>query len=821
MIYVAFIIVAVIIICLFASIEFQSKLRLDKFYNQPFSVLKKTSFLTGYDLILMLIMILIIIIQIKYDLLFVTQANFNLMDILNMAFVVLGLYGVYISFLQFIVSFSSDTQSRYLGRSRAVIIIEQNPYIQITRKIVFSAILSFQILLPLIIYFCFKLIPKQIKENEMIFTILSSTWQTSLVVLSIIFILLIIKNIDIPIKALLINEQIEESESFNRLIIRSLINEFNNKFSRVSENKKLSIVEKEKEIFIYINNLISTVEPHERDIVITEVLYNKELYKYLNSNLESAKLYYQVNINKFSKTYINKLSHQEKNNFLIQELELFNHFQLKILDNYHDDYLTVFSTFYFDSLQNINFNLIDLQNDQLIHNVIKEISEHKRLGILVSKLKLLINQCINYDNNPSDYFSAIISEPYVKNLNKEDTLLLFEDIFLEVVSLNKYLYSNGKILSLKDNQYDYNHILVDLFTHNYFHTMNTLFQKNETEFNYDTYDEYSNDLTLMYTWLFYYRSLQIECNFSTSHSVFYETFSSSMESHSFPIEEYYDSDNEMGSFPIYNIDFINKQFIDILNEIQNYSIYTWPSEPEMYAVHILNSDIEYFPIIDESIINAFKNILNYVNQAIENNDYLDYISLIKQAYPLDVSLNPYITFINIYLEKTDNYKKINFDELKVFDYLIEYNFLNRFIREIKFNFSLKYLNSNELMNHYQSLALKILQYMQEKKDNTPFQIEQLYEVGFDLSKRIYSEYDNWDILYVNKLTDKSYHHLYKHPSNRILLAKAILKRIHNNFELTDLDDYIENYVEKDNNKEFIYKKINTFINEYNNKQDSL
>ncbi|QUR94139.1 hypothetical protein [Macrococcoides canis] len=286
----AFIIVAVIIICLFASIEFQSKLRLDKFYNQPFSVLKKTSFLTGYDLILMLIMILIIIIQIKYDLLFVTQANFNLMDILNMAFVVLGLYGVYISFLQFIVSFSSDTQSRYLGRSRAVIIIEQNPYIQITRKIVFSAILSFQILLPLIIYFCFKLIPKQIKENEMIFTILSSTWQTSLVVLSIIFILLIIKNIDIPIKALLINEQIEESESFNRLIIKSLINDFNNKFSRVSENKKLSLVEKEKEIFIYINNLISTVEPHERDIVITEVLYNKELYKYLNRTVFNQRL---------------------------------------------------------------------------------------------------------------------------------------------------------------------------------------------------------------------------------------------------------------------------------------------------------------------------------------------------------------------------------------------------------------------------------------------------------------------------------------------------------------------------------------------------
>ncbi|HFU4207997.1 TPA: hypothetical protein ACGO8L_001334, partial [Streptococcus suis] len=152
--------------------------------------------------------------------------NFDLFTALDVSLGILGLYGAYLTIIQFLVGMAGDDskEDRYLGKSRSMIIIEQNAYITLTRKFVFTTILIGQLIIPFIIKFIVDNFPKD--TTETLYFNLLLFWQTSALLIIVIFVLIVVVNIELPITALFMTERRNDKNALTKSIENSVIQDF-------------------------------------------------------------------------------------------------------------------------------------------------------------------------------------------------------------------------------------------------------------------------------------------------------------------------------------------------------------------------------------------------------------------------------------------------------------------------------------------------------------------------------------------------------------------------------------------------------------------
>ncbi|HEL9630957.1 TPA: hypothetical protein U0K61_002149, partial [Streptococcus suis] len=180
----------------------------------------------GYNLALIVIFLAFYYMQDIFSFHLLNFENFDLFTALDVSLGILGLYGAYLTIIQFLVGMAGDDskEDRYLGKSRSMIIIEQNAYITLTRKFVFTTILISQLIIPFIIKFIVDNFPKD--TTDALYFNLLLFWQTSALLIIVIFVLIVVVNIELPITALFMTERRNDKNALTKSIENSVIQDF-------------------------------------------------------------------------------------------------------------------------------------------------------------------------------------------------------------------------------------------------------------------------------------------------------------------------------------------------------------------------------------------------------------------------------------------------------------------------------------------------------------------------------------------------------------------------------------------------------------------
>lgn len=223
---------------------------------------KKVPGLDRYNFILVLLFISLIGIQFYWSLYLQEFSSFDFFAIFEISLALLGLYGAYITVIQFIVSMSGDesNEDRYLGKSRALVIIEQNAYISLTRKSSFSFLLLVQLTLPFVLLYLKNNFDIEVNK---LFHFILLFWQTSAAILALIFMLIVIVNIELPITALFMTEKQEANHSLTKSIELSVLQDFIRLFQRAYKEESDESYEKLKDSMLFTLKKMSESDKDE------------------------------------------------------------------------------------------------------------------------------------------------------------------------------------------------------------------------------------------------------------------------------------------------------------------------------------------------------------------------------------------------------------------------------------------------------------------------------------------------------------------------------------------------------------------------------
>ncbi|HBZ08791.1 MAG TPA: hypothetical protein DEO65_02760 [Bacillus bacterium] len=425
-----------------------------KYYLTKVSFFKRLSRYSYFfgNIVSIGIIIFLTKVQLHHNWLIYSIKEFDIVDALTFSFSILGIYGIYFGFLQFLVGF--DKNDIYLGRSKANKLINGIGWNILVNNFSFKAMLFFLILLPVVIY-----------SNYFydFADILIGIWQTSVVYLLVIYVFLIINSL----RAIRLILSIKENDDYflKRSIEEGIETQYRDYFIHDFYNR-------DSVFFFALNEDLENIKKNELmpfyEKVFQSTIYEETVNKLKKINREFVNAHYK-------KFLLKKLNYLITANLKFDELLSFYKNDLFFLDRLiKTDEAAVIKDF----TGNDNTAIYSRESEYSLHNMLfYELFKKVDTTGGLHKLLRIINKEITWK---IIYYKEDKTNEYFRNFLKAIYIKLLENYFEEKNALVKIetiidLKESGEIVKEVHSKYIFDFLI------NTFGNVTKRFSKSEKE----------------------------------------------------------------------------------------------------------------------------------------------------------------------------------------------------------------------------------------------------------------------------------------------------------------------------------------------------